>query len=163
MAELRPDAARPSDAERMAELYGQCFAKAWSEAAMRRLLEDPLVLGFVSMDPGARALAGFLVLRACAGEAEILTLAVAAPYRRAGLATALVEAAQVALASEGTQRLLLEVGADNAAARALYQGLGFREAGRRKAYYGGEGGGAAREDAIIMAKDLVGRHVPAAL
>jgi ribosomal-protein-alanine N-acetyltransferase len=45
----------------------------------------------------------------------------------------------------------LEVADDNAAARALYRKLGYEEAGRRHAYYVGEGGSV---DAIVMRRTL---------
>ena len=63
-------------------------------------------------------------------EREILNLAVAPKYRRAGLATLLLQ-------SEFRQGavFLLEVRESNAAARALYSRLGFAEISRRSDYY----------------------------
>jgi ribosomal-protein-alanine N-acetyltransferase len=77
------------------------------------------------------SVAGFIVTRPTApGENEILNLAVAPAYRRRGVARALLEAE---LAASGAWRL--EVRESNAAARALYRTLGFRESGHRKNYY----------------------------
>jgi ribosomal-protein-alanine N-acetyltransferase len=45
----------------------------------------------------------------------------------------------------------LEVAEHNDAARALYAKLGYEEAGRRAAYYAGEGGAV---DAIVMRRTL---------
>ncbi len=50
------------------------------------------------------------------------------------------------------KRLFLEVASDNDAAVALYKGLGFAAAGRRKGYYQRPGGKSA--DALILALDL---------
>ena len=48
-----------------------------------------------------------------------------------------------------TQRVLLEVRASNAPARALYERLGFAVAGVRRRYYHDNG-----EDAVLMTLDL---------
>jgi ribosomal-protein-alanine N-acetyltransferase len=50
------------------------------------------------------------------------------------------------------KRLFLEVAADNDAAITLYEGLGFKIAGARKAYY--QRKGSANVDAVILALDL---------
>jgi ribosomal-protein-alanine N-acetyltransferase len=50
------------------------------------------------------------------------------------------------------KRLFLEVAADNDAAVALYEGLGFKIAGARKAYYQRKGSDSV--DAVILALDL---------
>ncbi len=104
--------------------------------------------------PGTIALitppAGMILLRALAGEAEILTLAIAPPYRRQGLARALLAVAITAAREHRASRLYLEVAARNLAARALYDAAGFRPAGRRARYY------ANGDDALIMARDLGG-------
>lgn len=77
------------------------------------------------------SIAGFIVTRqTMPGENEVLNLAVDPAYRRRGVGRALLEAE---LAAPGAWRL--EVRESNAAARALYLALGFREAGRRKNYY----------------------------
>jgi len=57
------------------------------------------------------------------------------------------EAARIA-ASRGAARLLLEVSAANQPARALYAGLGFIQAGRRRRYY------VDGSDAVILALTL---------
>ncbi len=50
------------------------------------------------------------------------------------------------------KRLFLEVAADNDAAIALYEGLGFKIVGARKAYYQRAGG--VNVDAVILALGL---------
>ena len=77
-------------------------------------------------------------------EAYISNVSVAEEARRRGIAAGLLKA----LLSEGRKRgirdFTLEVRASNAAAIALYEGLGFVCEGRRKAFYS-----APREDALI--------------
>ena len=52
----------------------------------------------------------------------------------------------------GIKKLLHEDGAENKAARALYQKSGYTEQGMRKAYYRKMNG--SREDALVLAKTL---------
>jgi ribosomal-protein-alanine N-acetyltransferase len=87
---------------------------------------------------------GFILVREAAGEAEILTLAVAPRARRQGLGRALVDAA---IARLGPAELFLEVAADNHAAIALYQQAGFAQAGVRRGYYARSNGA---EDGLIL-------------
>ncbi len=95
----------------------------------------------------AGKMVGFLVSRQIfAGskdappEREVLNLAVAPDYRRAGLATLLM---QFELRRRAV--FLLEVRESNAPALALYRRLGFAEISRRRDYYDHP-----RETAIVM-------------
>ncbi len=76
-----------------------------------------------------------ILARVAADEAEILTLAVAPPSRRAGLGAALLRAAMRHAGRVGARTMFLEVAVTNGAARALYASFGFREAGLRRGYY----------------------------
>ena len=69
-------------------------------------------------------------------------------YRRQGIGEALVLRLVAELKSRGAYCLTLEVRDSNAPARALYEGLGFQEIGRRKNYYRNP-----REDALILRKE----------
>ena len=106
----------------------------------------------------APGLAGFAVGWRVAGENQILYLAVRPAARRGGLATALVGDL---LASCGRGRAVLEVREGNAAARALYAGLGFSEVGRRPRYYrGGEAAVLMERAAAAAEEDDGGGAVP---
>jgi ribosomal-protein-alanine N-acetyltransferase len=142
--------ARDGDVAELAQIHKACFAEAWDEGALRDLVASG-AHALVAQRAGCAA-AGFVLVRAAADEAEILTLAVAPGLRRRGLGRMLVTEAARWAAQAGAARLFLEVGAGNAAARALYCALGFAEAGRRKAYY--RGGGKPPEDALILAAPL---------
>jgi ribosomal-protein-alanine N-acetyltransferase len=75
------------------------------------------------------AAAGFLVWRATApDEFEILNLAVDPEFRRRGIARGL-------LAGLPRGSVFLEVRESNHGARALYQGAGYEEVGKRAGYY----------------------------
>ena len=90
---------------------------------------------------------GFVLVRAVADEAEILTLAVAPTHRQRGIAAALLREAITVLRPGGTKTLFLEVAADNTAALALYAGAGFSPSGRRVGYYARDEGNV---DALMM-------------
>ena len=96
--------------------------------------------------------AGFLLGRALAGEAEVLTLAVRPEAQGQGLGSALMARFLAEAAARGAARAFLEVAADNDVARRLYARHGFVEAGLRRGYFALMGGGAV--DGIVMARDL---------
>jgi len=79
--------------------------------------------------------AGYAIAHAAADEGEILNLGVAPSHRRQGIGVELVRAMMDALRARGARAVYLEVRDSNAAARALYERLGFREVGRRSRYY----------------------------
>jgi ribosomal-protein-alanine N-acetyltransferase len=129
------------DAAMLAGLHAQSFEKAWDAGALAALLEGPGVFAF-------HAASGFVLARAAAGEAEILTLAVTPAARRRGLGRVLMQEAAAHAAMLGAQTMFLEVGSENAAALALYHGLGFEQAGSRKGYYIGVSGTGG--DALLL-------------
>lgn len=120
--------ATAEQAPALARLHAEAFADPWDEAALAALIGAAGGFAFAADD-------GFVLVRALAGEAEILTLAVRPAGRRRGLGRALVEAASAEARAAGADRLFLEVAADNAAAIALYTACGFEPVGRRNAYY----------------------------
>lgn len=133
---LRPVA--PFDIAVLAELHARSFDPAWGAGEIASLLASPGSFGLIALR--ADAPIGFLLGRAVAGEAEILSLGVLPEERRRGTGRALVEAAVARAATAGATRLFLEVAEDNEAARALYGAAGFRRVGRRIGYYRRAGG-----------------------
>jgi ribosomal-protein-alanine N-acetyltransferase len=107
--------------------------------------------GALVADCAARP-AAFALGRAAADEGEVLALAVDLARRRAGLGGAALAALEARLAALGARRLFLEAADGNAAALALYRRAGWREAGRRPAYYPGRSPGGAAADALILVK-----------
>lgn len=135
----------PADLE---TTHAACFTlpRPWSAAEFKGFLADPLV--FLCGDAK-----GFLLGRAVAGEAEILTLAVAPIARRQGRARALVADFLTHAGLRGADSAFLEVAADNIAAQTLYLSCGFAQTGRRRGYYHGAEG--ARIDAILMGRAVI--------
>jgi ribosomal-protein-alanine N-acetyltransferase len=133
----------------LAALHAAAFSdlRAWSAAEFGRLLTDRHVFLCAAPD----ALSGFALGRAAAGEAELLTLAVAPAHRRAGLGRSLLAAFEREAVARGAAEALMEVAVDNVAAIALYTQAGYGERGRRPDYYPRSGG---RADALILGRTL---------
>ena len=130
---------------RLAALHAAAFAEPWDPAAFESLLGQAGVYAVEAPD-------GFILMRAIADEAEVLTLAVRPHARSQGLGGRLVKAAAIEAVARGAVRVFLEVAADNGPALALYVRAGFVEAGRRPGYYAGPDGG--RRDALLLALNL---------
>jgi len=79
------------------------------------------------------------------GEAELLRIAVVESHRRSGMAKHLMGACLADLVASGCTALRLEVRASNTPAQKLYETLGWRRMGTRKAYY------SDGEDALVYA------------
>jgi ribosomal-protein-alanine N-acetyltransferase len=125
--------ATPGDAADLAALHGASFHRGWSEDEFERLLLDRAVVAHRATI-GSR-LAGFIISRIVAGEAEILSVAVASARRGKSLARQMLSLHLRRLAGLGTRTVFLEVGEGNVPANRLYQRAGFRTVGRREGYY----------------------------
>ncbi len=137
--------------EALAALHTRCFKTPppWSAQDFAAFKADPLAFVLVEGD------AGFLLGRTVAGEAELLTLAVAPEARRLGLGRKLLARFQYQARLRGAEWAFLEVSAENAPAIALYESAGFARVGQRRGYYQTPEG--QRIDALVLARDLAGR------
>lgn len=95
---------------------------------------------------------GVALGRTVADEAELLTLAVSPDVQRQGRGRRLLADFEATARQRGAVILHLEVAADNAAARALYDSAGYEVSGRRPRYYRTPDG--TRIDAILMRRTL---------
>jgi len=136
--------------EALAALHAAAFSvpRPWSAAEFADFLAQPGC--FLLVEPE-----GFLLGRVVAGEAELLTLAVAPEARRRGIGKRLVAGFLDESRRRGAETAFLEVAADNASAIALYEGVGFVTVGRRKAYYTCPNG--SRVDALVMSSGIGAR------
>ena len=127
----------------LAQLHAQCFTTPppWSPEAFAAQIGTPHSI-LIATD------AGFALGHALAGEAELLTMAVAPAWRRCGHGRELLHAFLQAARGRGAGAAYLEVAAGNAAACALYETAGFVRVGRRQGYYRTPGGGV--EDALVL-------------
>jgi ribosomal-protein-alanine N-acetyltransferase len=135
---------RPQDAAAIAFLHMASFQRGWGEDEVYRLLIEKTVVAHRAMM--RRVMVGFILSRLAAGEAEILSVAIAPARRGRGLARPLLDLHLRRLAGLGVRTIFLEVDKNNAPARALYKRAGFYEVGQ--GYYAG---GAA---ALVLRRDL---------
>lgn len=135
----------PRLATLFAELHAEAFEAPWGASAFAVILADEGTI--LAAEPD-----GFILCRAVADEAEVLTLAVRPTARRSGIGSRLVREGARLAAARGARRLFLEVADDNAAALALYARCGFQPVGRRRRYYGRPDG--SEVDARVLALNL---------
>lgn len=121
---------------------------SWGETSLRDGLSEPLVSALVATRDGVEGPDGFVLWRTLGDEAEILSIGVRPSARRLGAAVIMMQAALEDARAEGLRAMFLEVDAENVAARALYEKLGFYLVGRRKGYYRNG------HDAHVLRKDL---------
>jgi ribosomal-protein-alanine acetyltransferase len=119
-------------------------AAHWSESQYRQMLlqSTPRRIILVASDIGAGEggekqgdLLAFVVARVVQQDWEIENLVVRANSQRRGIATRLLNHVRKSAKSENAMKLVLEVRRSSAAARALYQKLGFKSCGYRRRYY----------------------------
>ena len=138
---------RAADVPGLAALHARAFprAEAWGALAIGTMLGLEGGFGLLLEAPEREAPPrGFILARAVAGEAEILTLAVDPDHRRQGQGAELLAAALAEAGARGAEALFLEVSEANTPARALYAKAGATEVGRRRRYY------ADGHDALVL-------------
>ncbi|MEX1317460.1 MAG: GNAT family N-acetyltransferase [Synechococcaceae cyanobacterium] len=123
----------PADLEACLALDGRSLGGLWSRRHWSTELADPRRPGLgLWRDGRLQAMAcGWLILE----ELHITLVAVDPDRRRRGLGRLVLSALLETAGGRGAERATLEVASGNRAALALYRRLGFREAGRRPAYY----------------------------
>jgi ribosomal-protein-alanine N-acetyltransferase len=137
-AKVLVDAATDAEADTMAEIHGQAFARTWSGEDFATLLAQSTTFALAVRREsifGTRRMVGFVLVRVAADEAEILTIAVGRDVRGRGYGRKLMEEALRRLYRDRVAACFLEVNRSNAAAVHLYRSLGFVVAGERQRYY----------------------------
>ena len=138
--------ARQRDAAAIAALHAASFQRGWGEDEFHRLLIDRAVVAHRAVI--GRTMVGFILSRMAAGEAEILSVAIAPAWRGRGFARPLLDLHLRRLAGLGVRAVFLEVDENNEPACRLYRNAGFSEVGGRKGYYQ-EGA-----SALVLRRDL---------
>jgi ribosomal-protein-alanine N-acetyltransferase len=118
----------------MDDSFDTRFGEAWTASQCAGLLPMPGV--WLTLAKEDRAVVGFALARAVAGEAELLLLAVRGPWQRTGIGKRLLISFTEAASARGVGRVHLEVREGNHAL-SLYTDAGFRLVGRRRNYYSG--------------------------
>jgi len=132
------------DVDQVFELEKKCFSTPWSRESFEQEIESNKLAVYMVLerDNIIVAYGGFWTI---VDEAHITNIAVDPAQRRQGLGQKLVAAMIVEIKLLGMDTATLEVRDSNTAARKLYSGFGFEDAGRRPNYYT-----EPSEDAIIM-------------
>lgn len=122
----------------------------WSENLMRAALDE--AHGYFSwVAEEDCAFAGFGVMQRVQDESHLHNFAILRARQRRGLGRQMLAWLLDRARTAGAVRMLLEVRAGNAAARALYDAAGFRPIGLRRNYYAAP----ASDDAIVMERRLL--------
>lgn len=143
---------RITDADDLAALHAHAFRHGWPATEMEALIADPTVTTVVARQGRTqytRRPVGFVMARAAADEAEILTVVVAPKRRGRGIGRQMMDETIRRLYFLRVGALFLEVDESNEPAIGLYRRLGFREVGRRANYYAG-----GTANALVMRADL---------
>jgi ribosomal-protein-alanine N-acetyltransferase len=117
----------------VAALEAACFSDPWSERSIAGELDNPLSRWLVAVEDGT--VLGYVGSQTVLDEADVMNVAVSPDARRRGVAKALMIALLDVLRQNQVKTLTLEVRASNDPAIALYDTLGFTQAGRRPRYY----------------------------
>ena len=137
------------DVERVIDLAnGLKGASQWPRGVYTLAIDRgaaPPRIALIAEELPKQTLLGFAVAMVLAPEAELETIAVAAPGQRRGVGRRLFAALAAELSAEGANDVHLEVRSSNSQALAFYAALGFEECGRRPRYYSGPA-----EDAILL-------------
>lgn len=131
---------------RLVQIHAQTFDFGWKDSDFLEYLKSEKYTAFGVYE--AERLQAFVLISMVVDEAEILTIATDPSAQRRGHARALLQHLIAHLAHKKIRSLFLEVAVDNPPAIALYEGLGFRQVGRRPLYYSRRDG--ALVDALIL-------------
>ena len=127
----------------VAALERECFQDPWSEDLLGEELYHDNASYIVAVAEDGTVV-GYAGLKVVLDEGSVERVAVKAPYRRMGVADALIDTF-VRFGRAKLAVLLLEVRASIDAALQLYMKHGFEQVGRRKGYYADP-----VEDAILL-------------
>ena len=148
--DIRIEPMRAADLDVVLHIEQASFPSPWSRQAFLHELERNRVAGLwvararrSGDGDGVAAVVGYLCLWAVADEVHVTNLAV--DPRGEGIGRLLLGTLLVHHRAAGARRAFLEVRPGNVGARRLYEGLGFREVGRRPGYYVDTG-----EDALLL-------------
>ena len=128
------------------QLIEHGLAWSWDEERVARCLRNRDCVVLAARD--RRRVVGFAIMEFYAIHAHLNLFAVQPGYQRQGVGRQLLEWLEASARTAGIFTVNLELRATNVGARAFYEKLGYRVAGRKAAYYDG------REDAVRMTHDL---------
>ena len=127
---------RPGDWQAMHALDLVCFEPVFqfSRGAMHRFAEAPGAI--VVLAEATAELVGFCVVNMEQQTGYVVTLDVAPPWRRRGLARRLMAELESKAHAAGATAMTLHVFTGNAGAIQFYESIGYGRLGRAEAFYG---------------------------
>ena len=148
--------ATAEEAADIAAVHASSFKRAWSEEEFLALLSSRGCSVWTARIRGRTGLAGFILVRQAADEAEIITIAALPRFRGRGVGAKLLDHAIREMHRDRIKRLVLEVDEGNMAAIQLYASRGFKRISMRQGYYANDRQtpGQAPSNALVMAVDL---------
>jgi ribosomal-protein-alanine N-acetyltransferase len=118
----------------LATLHAESFgAEGWSFDQIRGSLALTTTKAWIAYH--GQTPVGLIFCQLAGADAEILTLCVQPAMRRKGIAALILRRAVDEIRAAGVAKIMLEVAADNIAARRLYEHFGFIVIGARANYY----------------------------
>ena len=133
----------------LVEINNQSFTHPWTRRMFLEELKQPEKSYLLAAVTTNGVIAGYCSVWSIVDHLQINSVAVCLKYRGRGVGLALLNTVVGLGAQLGAASILLEVRRSNAAARALYRRLAFRETGQRDAYYS-----QPVEDAVILSRSL---------
>ncbi len=138
----------PSEVDAVLAIEEASFTNPWTrDMYLGELAHRDVSFCYLALNTD-RLVVGFCSLWRVVDELHINNLAVAPPYRRAGVATSLLMHLMGEGARLGAVRATLEVRRSNDPARRLYERFGFTVKGIRRAYYT-----KPVEDALVLSRE----------
>jgi [ribosomal protein S18]-alanine N-acetyltransferase len=138
------------DLDAIERIENAVYPTPWSRSMFAGELAKPTSLSVGGFDPDSGRLIAYLIVSRYVDAWHIMNLAVHPGWRRAGVASRLLDELLDLTAGDRRRGYTLEVRVSNTAAIALYERFGFEASGVRRGYYTDN-----REDALIMWKDPI--------
>ena len=141
------------DLDKIVRLDESCFDEEFrfDQRSMKAYVEAPNAVSLIAEKEGE--IVGFVIVHidhaATGWRGYVVTLDVAAEFRRRGLAKYMMQAAELLAKADGVQRMELHVFTENASAIRFYEQMGYERAAMRRRFYGAEG-----LDAFVYRKEL---------
>ncbi len=129
--------------EQIHEIENVSFPSPWSMKAFKAEIQNPSACLWALIED--EVLSGYICFWMFDSEIQLINIAIHPEKRQQGLGEYLLTKMIEDCISKGKHYIWLEVRPSNAAAKRLYQKMGFEEVGRRKKYYMD-----TNEDALVM-------------
>jgi len=136
------------DLNAIEEIERSSYPTPWSRSMFASELAKPSSLCLGAFEAETGKLIGYLIISRYVDAWHVMNVAVTPDQRRRGIASLLLNRLFELTAGRSRRGYTLEVRVSNVGAIRLYERLGFRGRGIRRAYYTDN-----REDALIMWRD----------